>query len=164
MLILIAGLPGTGKTTIAKAFAKKYGAVHFNSDHLRRELGLWGSYRSEDKTRVYEELFARTKEALGTGKTVVVDSTFYRAELRKNFAELAENQGVKLKWILAIAPNETLLQRVTAPRPDSEANEAVLKKIEAEFEPLEQPHFTVDTSKSSPEAIADAIHNYIGHG
>ncbi len=164
MLILIAGLPGTGKTTIAKAFTNKYGAAHFNSDQMRRELGLWGSYRPEDKTRVYEELLARTGEALTAGKTVVVDSTFYRAKLREKFIELAENQGVKLKWILAIAPTETLLQRVTAPRPDSEANAAVLKKIQAEFEPLVQPHFTVDTSKSSPEAIADAIHSYIGHG
>ena len=164
MLILIAGLPGTGKTTIAKAYAKKYGAVHFNSDQLRRELGLWGNYRPEDKARVYEELFAQTKAALSAGKTVVVDSTFYRADLRKDFMELTESQGVGIKWILATAPSDILHQRVAAPRPDSEAGEMVLEKILSEFEPLEVPHLTVDTSTTSPEAAADAIQFYISHG
>ena len=164
MLILIAGLPGTGKTTIAKAFAKKQGALHFNSDQIRRELGLWGSYRPEDKARVYKELFSRTKDALASGKTVVVDSTFYRAELRRPFVELAENQGVEIKWVLATAPEKTLRQRVSAPRPDSEANEAVLEKIQAEFEPLEQPFLTLDTSNGSPDALADAIYHYLSHG
>ncbi len=164
MLILIAGLPGTGKTTIAKAFAQKYGAVHFISDHIRRELGLWGSYRPEDKARVYEELFKRTRDALASGKTVVVDSTFYRAELRQPFVELAENQGVEIKWVLATAPEKILRQRVAAPRPDSEANEAVLEKIQAEFEPLEPPFLTIDTSNGSPDALADAIYHYLSHG
>ncbi len=163
MLILIAGLPGSGKTTIANAFAKKYGAAHFNSDHIRRELGLWGSYRPEDKARVYEALFDRTQDALANGKTVVVDSTFFRAELRKPFIELAENQGIKTHWILATAPEKTLHLRVSAPRPDSEANEAVLEKIRAQFEPLEPPFLTIDTASDSPDALADAIYLYAGN-
>lgn len=164
MLILIAGLPGTGKTTIAKAFAEKYGAVHFNSDQIRRELGLWGSYQPADKARVYDALLDRTKNALASGKTVVVDSTFFKKNLRETFLKLAENQGVETKWILASAPLETLQERVAAPRPDSEADEEVLEKIRSEFEPLEVPHLTVDTSKSSPEATADAIQAFVTHG
>ncbi len=164
MLILIAGLPGSGKTTIAKAFAKKYGAAHFNSDQLRRELGLWGSYRPEDKARVYEELLAQARNALSHGETVVVDSTFFRVALRKPFIELAENQGVAAKWVLATAPDKTLHERVAAPRSDSEAGEMVLEKIMTEFEPLEPPFLTVDTAAASPEAIAEAIHNFVRHG
>ena len=164
MLILIAGLPGSGKTTIASAFAKKYGAVHFNSDHIRREMGLWGSYRPEDKARVYDELLDRTQNSLAHGKTVVVDSTFFRADLRRPFVQMAENQGVKARWVLATAPEKTLRQRVAAPRPDSEANEAVLEKIQAQFEPLESPFLTIDTTSASPDSLADAIYNYVNNG
>lgn len=164
MLILIAGLPGSGKTTVANAFAKKYGFAHFNADQIRRELGLWGSYRAEDKARVYDELFARTQHALARGETVVVDSTFYQAALRKRFEALAAKQGQKPLWVLAAAPDEILRQRVVVPRADSEANEAVLEKIKAQFEPLEPPFLTIDTSSGNAEKLAEIIYTYLKNG
>jgi len=164
MLILIAGLPGTGKTTVAKSFAKKYGARHLNSDTIRREMGLWGSYRPEDKARVYEELLNRTRTALASGQTVAVDSTFFRAGLRRPFLELAGKMNVKVCWVLATAPDDVLHERVARPRADSEADESVLEKIKAQFEPLEPPYLTLDTASASPEALADAIIDYLRHG
>jgi predicted kinase len=164
VLILIAGLPGSGKTSLATAFAKRYGASHFNSDQIRRELGLWGSYRDEDKAAVYNELLARTRRALASGETVVVDSTFYRASLRNPFELVAAQLGQKPLWVLATAPDEVLRQRVAKPRADSEANEAVLEKIKAEFEPLEPPFLTIDTSSGSAEELAEAIDKHIHHG
>lgn len=163
-LILIAGLPGSGKSTVARTFAQKYGATHFNSDQVRRELGLWGSYRPSDKLAVYEALLDRAEEALAVGKTVVVDSTFFKAALRRPFVELAENQGVVVKWVLVTASVEKLRLRVSVPRPDSEADLAVLEKIQADFEPLQPPFLTIDSTDTSPEALADAIHRYLTHG
>lgn len=164
MLILIAGLPGSGKTTVADAFSKKYGAVHLNSDHVRKELGLWGKYGSGDKAQVYDELLKRTGKALADGATVVVDSTFFKAKLRSDYIELAENQGVTVKWVLATAPEAVLRQRVAVPRPDSEAGEPVLEKIRTQFEPLEPPFLTIDTASAPPAALADEIHAYLKHG
>jgi predicted kinase len=164
MLILIAGLPGSGKTSLATAFAKRCGASHFNSDQIRRELGLWGRYSDEDKAAVYNELLARTLYALSLGETVVVDSTFYRASLRKPFELVAAQVGQKPLWILATAPEEVLRQRVAKPRADSEANEAVLEKIKVQFEPLELPFLTIDTSSGSADELAEAIDKHIQHG
>lgn len=164
MLILIAGLPGSGKTTVAEAFSKKYGAAHLNSDHIRKELGLWGKYGADEKARVYEEVLRQTSDAIAGGKTVVVDSTFFKAELREVFEKLAEDQGTGVRWVLATAPREILRQRVAMPRADSEADETVLEKIQAQFEPLEPPFLTIDTASASPEALADEIHAYLQHG
>ncbi|MCC6725897.1 MAG: ATP-binding protein [Saprospiraceae bacterium] len=157
MLILIAGLPGSGKTSLANAIAAKLGAPHFNSDQIRREMGLWGSYGPTDKAKVYEALLERTRQALALGATVVVDSTFYRASLRKPFEEMAAQFALKPLWILATAPDETLRQRVAKPRADSEANETVLEKIRAQFEPLEAPYLTIDTTQGSAEELATAF-------
>lgn len=163
MLILIAGLPGTGKTTVAKAFARKYDAVHFNSDTIRREMGLWGNYRPEDKARVYAELLRRARIALTANKTVVVDSTFFRADLRRPFVELADSLDQKIRWVLASAPAGVLHARVAAPRADSEADEVILEKIQAQFEPLEVPHLVLPTADATPEDLADALHEYVSH-
>ncbi len=164
MLILIAGLPGTGKTTVAKAFSRKYGAIHLNSDSVRRELGLWGTYRPADKARVYAELLGRTRASLLQGKTVIVDSTFFRRDLRRPFVELAEQLGVKVCWVMTTAPDAVLHERVARPRSDSEADEAVLEKIQPLFEPLEQPFLALETSAATPEVLADMINAYLEHG
>ena len=41
MKILICGLPGSGKTTLAEPFAKLIGAVHINADAVRKEYDDW---------------------------------------------------------------------------------------------------------------------------
>ena len=63
MLILISGLPGSGKTTLASAFSAKTGAHHLNSDLLRQELGLMGHYDPKDKEKVYASLLDQTKNS-----------------------------------------------------------------------------------------------------
>ena len=164
MLILIAGLPGSGKTSLAQAISQLLNAKHFHSDQVRRELGLWGHYQPADKAAVYNELLSRTRLALEAGETVVVDSTFYLASLRNPFDLVAKQLGVKAIWVLATAPNEILRQRVAMPRADSEASLSVFEKIAAAFEPLEGPHLTIDTSKACADDLAKSVVEHIQNG
>lgn len=161
MLLLIAGLPGTGKTTVARAFAALTGATHLNSDVLRRELGLMGHYTPEDKAKVYAALLERTREALLQGATVVVDSTFFKEEIRVPFQQLAEECGVPLRWVEVTAGEETLRERLSRPRPDSEADFAVYEKIRAGFEPLPADRLCLNTDEETPSAAAQKIQQYL---
>lgn len=161
MLVLIAGLPGTGKTTVAKAFAKRCGAVHLNSDTLRFELGLMGHYSPEDKEKVYATLLERARVALLEGKQVVVDSTFFSEKVRAPFQALAASCGVPLRWIEVKAAEQTLRQRLSRPRPDSEADFTVYEKIRDQFEPLPEDRLVLDTDLESPESAALKIQNYL---
>lgn len=118
MLILISGLPGSGKSTLARAFTSKTGAMHLNSDLLRRELGLMGDYRREAKEKVYDTLLEQARTALSAGQTVVVDSTFYKKSIREPFRRLAEDCAVSLQWIEVRAQDSTIRERLTKPRPE----------------------------------------------
>ncbi|MCC7465860.1 MAG: AAA family ATPase [Saprospiraceae bacterium] len=161
MLILIAGLPGTGKTTISRAFAALYGAVHLNSDALRRELALMGHYSPEDKKRVYDELLARTDEALKAGEIVVVDSTFYKKNIREPFERLAELNHVPLKWVEVRADERVLRERLSHPRPDSEADYAIYEKIRDQQEPLPEERLIINSEQETPESAAIKIQHFL---
>lgn len=161
MLVLIAGLPGTGKTTVARAFAALSGAAHLNSDVLRRDLGLMGHYAPEDKQRVYEALLEQTRYALSEGRTVVVDSTFYNEAVRTAFRAVAVDCRVPLRWVEVTASEATLQKRLQQPRPDSEADFAVYQNILRQFEPLPDNRLVIDTDSDTPEGAAKKIAQYL---
>lgn len=163
MLLLIFGLPGTGKTTIARAFAQEFGATHLNSDILRRRMGLMGHYQLEEKEKVYAQLLQEAREALLHGETVVVDSTFYKESIREPFRALAKACAVPLRWVEVRATESSLKQRLKQPRPDSEADFGVYEKIRDQFEPLTEERLVLDTDVESPESAAQKMLNYLEH-
>lgn len=161
MLILISGLPGTGKTTLAKAYAVRYGALHLNSDLIRRELGLMGHYSPEDKKRVYDALLEFAHRALQTGREVVVDSTFYKEAIREPFRRVAAECAARLFWVEVRAGEQTIRERLQTPRPDSEADFAVFEKIRNEYEPLQEPHLVLWSDKMPLDEMTAAVREYI---
>ncbi len=161
MLVLIAGLPGTGKTTVARAFAESSGATHLNSDALRRQLGLMGHYTPEDKQKVYKALLENARDALLKGQTVVVDSTFYNETVRSAFRHLAQDCQVPLHWVEVRADEAVLLQRLQQTRPDSEADYKVYLDIRRQFEPLPDERLVIDTGQETPRSAAQKISQYL---
>jgi len=157
MLILIAGLPGSGKTTLARALSTQIGALHLNSDLLRRELGLMGSYRPADKEQVYRALLDRARSALSKGQMVVVDSTFYKESVRAPFRSLAADCRVALHWAEVRAQEASIRERMKTPRTDSEADFAVYEKVRDESEPLQEPHLVLWSDQMPLDQMVAAI-------
>jgi predicted kinase len=161
MLILISGLPGTGKTTIAHAFTALSGATHLNSDVLRRELGLMGHYSATDKEQVYMLLNQRVRAALSRGETVVVDSTFFKESLRAPYRSLAIEYSMPIHWVEVQANEDTLRDRLQKSRPDSEADFAVYEKIRDQYEPILDHKLIINTDRETPDAAAVKIQQFI---
>jgi aminoglycoside phosphotransferase family enzyme/predicted kinase len=105
-LVVIGGLSGTGKSTLASALSTRTGFERINSDVVRKELAglspnhrpseaevswLYGAAQSE---RTYGALYERASKALATGRGVILDATFQRRADREIARSLASGQGV----------------------------------------------------------------------
>ena len=101
MLVMVTGLPGTGKTTFARSLANHIKGIHLNSDMVRSELGKRGKYDTASKAGIYQKLQNRAEEILKQGKHVIVDATLYKNIVREPFIKLAEQYKTQIKWIEA---------------------------------------------------------------
>jgi adenylylsulfate kinase len=72
MKILICGLPGSGKTTLAAPFAKLIGAVHINADAIRTEYNDW-DFTPEGRIRQAQRMRYLADGIVKAGKICVAD-------------------------------------------------------------------------------------------
>ena len=162
MLIVVYGLPGSGKSYFASRLAKYFGATYLSSDALRRELVSEPGYSREEKKRVYEDLLARASAALRGGNTVVLDATFHTAARRQKVMQLAGESGAALHWIEVFAAEPVLRVRLAMDRPDSDADYAVHEKIKQEFEPMNEQHLRLESTQSNLAEMLDKALGYLG--
>lgn len=146
-LLMITGLPGTGKTTFAMALAAHLDFPHFNSDMLRAELGRKGRYDAASKQFIYNSLLERVAQALKAGKSVIVDATFYKEQLRRPFEEMGAAFEVPVIWIELHAAEHHIKERVAQDRPYSEADYEVYLQVKESYEPLTKTHLSFWTDQ-----------------
>ena len=84
MKILICGLPGSGKTTIAKPLAKLLGAVHLNADSIREEYNDW-DFTPEGRMRQAQRMRYLSDGVVKAGKIAVADFVCPTDAARREF-------------------------------------------------------------------------------
>jgi adenylylsulfate kinase len=84
MKILIFGLPGSGKTTLAKPFADLIGAVHINADQVREEYDDW-DFSPEGRMRQAQRMRHLSDDVVRAGKIAVTDFVCPTEEARLAF-------------------------------------------------------------------------------
>lgn len=159
-LIFIMGLPGSGKTHLAKLIADRFTCQHVSSDQVRRDLGLKGHYAIQDKLKVYEAMKQSTKRLLAEGEKVVVDSTFSSQVLRDQFFQLSKEWTNKIYWILTTASDEVIKKRVAKKRKDSEADYSVYLRLKNQFDPINVNYLDICTHRLTDEQMLLDVREY----
>ncbi len=138
------GLPGTGKTRLARALAPDLGAAPgalvLRSDEIRKrrhgappeERLPPSAYTPAENAAVFAELSSLAGEALRGGRAAVADAAFLRPEERTAVEAAAAGAGVPFHGFWLRAPLDTLRARVAARAGDaSDATVAVLEAAAA---------------------------------
>ena len=85
MKILIFGLPGSGKTTLAKPFAELIGGVHINADAVREAYDDW-DFTPEGRMRQAQRMKHLADGVVMAGKIAVADFVCPTEAARAEFA------------------------------------------------------------------------------
>ncbi|MFM6924041.1 MAG: AAA family ATPase [Ferruginibacter sp.] len=158
MVIIVFGLPGSGKSYFAARLANRLKARYVNSDQLRLQLLKERTYSDAEKLLVYDAMMDAMTDAIVKKETIVLDATFYKEAIRKRFEWKAATLQETIRYIEITAPEEIIAVRLAKPRNFSEADLAVYQKLKLAFEPMDQKHLVMVSSNEDIEpSIQQAI-------
>lgn len=143
--IVVRGLSGTGKSTLAAALAEKLGIAHLQTDVVRKQLFPaatqaaygQGCYTTAARRMVYDAMLAQACERLRQRQSVIVDGTFLTTTSRAAAVELASRHGATLAVLDCRCPLEIaerrIAQRAAVDHSESDASiETLRQQIEGE--------------------------------
>ena len=169
-LVLVGGLPGSGKTTLSTVAAEALSAHLLSSDAVRVELfgpgsgpGDFGAgrYAPEGRAAVYDELLRRAGVLLAGGRNVVLDASWSDPEQRRRAALVGESTAAAVTAVecrvAADTARDRIRRRIRAGSDLSEADEAIADRMARDWMPWPDAH-VIDTG--SPEA-SDTLHRLV---
>lgn len=167
MIILLVGLPATGKTFIANHIIKKLDdesaspsflletdsirRYYFDFDEHKRLPFHQGVYQYEKRLQVYQAMFAALGVIAEQGANVIVTGTFGEQKLREQVNRIAQQTKQDLLVIHTICSDEMAAERLNARISENNLSDAGLEiylNLKAKFEPLTLPHLEIDTEKN----------------
>jgi predicted kinase len=161
MLIIFGGLPGSGKTTTARALAKELGAVHVRIDTIEQNIRASGMLSSEVGPAGYMVGYGIAEDNLTLGNVVVADSVNPLKITRDAWLSVAARSGVPAFEIEIICSDRSEHRR----RAETRASDVPgLRKpsweeiVARDYEDWVPSPIVIDTAKQSvDQAVAELV-------
>jgi len=167
MLLVVSGLPGSGKSTVAAALAARWTAVHLSVDDAEDAMLRAGLPQSwETGVAAYEVVRAAAEQNLALHRVVVVDAVNDSAIARRTWSAAARATGTEVRFAVLTAPPPAEHRRRLERRERRLAHlpEPTWEQVEARaaaFAPWEEDCITVDSAQAV-EVVVDEIAAAVG--
>ena len=157
MLIVFGGLPGTGKTTLARLIAKQRGAAYLRIDTIEQAIRGSGMLAGEVGPSGYLVGYALAEANLALGQDVIADSVNPLGITREAWRQAAANASSPCVEIEVVCSDSAEHRRRVETRVTDVAGlqlpswEAVQRR---DYDPWDRPRLILDTAGRS---VADAL-------
>lgn len=157
MLIAMAGLPGTGKSTLAAKLAEQLGGVVLSKDVVRAELFPVVDYSREQDDATLAEIYSRARPLISAGRAVIIDGrTFSKAYQVRDLFAAAESMGETPRIIECVALDNVVRARLErdladGTHPAKNRTFELYREVKSRAEPLTAPRLVLDTGAMSLE-------------
>lgn len=165
MLIVFGGLPGTGKTTIARELARQLGAVYVRIDSIEQTLRDYGLADGSMDDAGYRVAYAVAADNLSLGRIVIADSVNPLPVTRDAWAAVAKLAGSAI-WEVEVVCSDVEEHRRRAETRRSDIPGLKLPTwqeiVSREYSPWDREHVVVDTARRSVEQSVQRLRKAIG--
>lgn len=158
-LIVISGLPGSGKSFFARRLAERLPAVIVESDYVRKLLFRKPTYSGTESAWVHRVARAAMRSLLRSGHHVINDATNLAEWQRTIASRLADQTGAKLVIVRTVAPEAVIRKRLHQrfqhpdPQDSSDANWEIYEHYKSTQEAVRRPHLVVNTTQDMDQAV-----------
>jgi len=149
-LVVVCGLPGTGKSYFCSKLACRLPFAILESDALRKVLYSPPGYSPKESSRLFQAIQRLSEKLLKKGIPLILDATNLSERYREYLYSIADRQDVRLVLVRVEAPAEVVRKRLAArldnPDGNSDADWATYQKMKSSVEKIRRKHYAVDTS------------------
>ena len=160
MLIILGGLPGSGKTTVARALARRLGAVHVRVDTIEHAIRASGDPSRDIGPAGYFVAYGVAEDNLTLGSVVIADSVNPLEITRDAWLAVAARSGVTAVEIEVICSDKIEHRhRVETRKTDVEGliKPTWQQVVDRVYDDWGNRPITVDTAAKDPQEIVDSL-------
>jgi len=152
LIVIICGLPGVGKSTLAKNLAPIINSTILSSDKIRKELFPNPTYSPFERKLVYDVMIILAKYLNEVGCNCILDATFNREDSRLEIKEKLHLDDREFQIVECLCPEEVVISRLKSRKNDySDATMETYQKMKKIYEPVKVEHIVIDTALSPQE-------------
>jgi len=164
MLIILGGLPGTGKTTIARELARQLGAVHVRIDSIEEAILDSGVLSSPINDAGYRVGNAVAADNLRIGRTVIADSVNPIPLSRDAWVEVANRAQVSVVEIeVTCSDTKEHQHRVETRISDFPRSRSLTWQdvVSRDYRPWDRERIVIDTANRTVEQVLKILRGAI---